>query len=46
MAQQEFPTDKELGAGVIDVKAFKAETGEDVAGRIRTSSGTSRRPRG
>jgi 5-methyltetrahydropteroyltriglutamate--homocysteine methyltransferase len=31
-----FPTDKELGAGVIDVKAFKAETPEDVAARIRT----------
>ena len=33
---KEFPTDKELGAGVIDVKAFKAETPEDVAARIRT----------
>ena len=33
---REFPTDKELGAGVIDVKAFKAETPEDVAARIRT----------
>ncbi len=32
---KEFPTDKELGAGVIDVKAFKAETPEDVAARIR-----------
>jgi 5-methyltetrahydropteroyltriglutamate--homocysteine methyltransferase len=32
---KEFPTDKELGAGVIDVKAFRAETPEDVAGRIR-----------
>ena len=32
----EFPTEKELGAGVIDVKAFKAETPEDVAARIRT----------
>jgi len=32
----EFPTDKELGAGVIDVKAFKAESAEEVAGRIRT----------
>ena len=26
---KEFPTDKELGAGVIDVKAFKAETADD-----------------
>ncbi len=33
---KEFPTDKELGAGVIDVKAFKAESPEDVAARIRT----------
>ncbi len=32
---KEFPTDKELGAGVIDVKAFKAETADDVAARIR-----------
>jgi 5-methyltetrahydropteroyltriglutamate--homocysteine methyltransferase len=32
---KEFPTDKELGAGVIDVKAFKAESPEDVAQRIR-----------
>jgi len=32
---REFPTDKELGAGVIDVKAFKAETAEEVAERIR-----------
>ena len=32
---QEFPTDKELGAGVIDVKAFKAETAAEVAERIR-----------
>ena len=31
----EFPTDKELGAGVIDVKAFKAESAADVAERIR-----------
>ena len=29
------PADKELGAGVIDVKAFKAETPTDVAERIR-----------
>ncbi len=33
---KEFPTDKELGAGVIDVKAFKPETAEDVAARART----------
>jgi 5-methyltetrahydropteroyltriglutamate--homocysteine methyltransferase len=32
---KDFPRDKELGAGVIDVKAFKAETTEDVAERIR-----------
>ena len=32
---KEFPTDKELGAGVIDVKAFKAESAHDVAERIR-----------
>jgi 5-methyltetrahydropteroyltriglutamate--homocysteine methyltransferase len=32
---KEFPTDKELGAGVIDVKAFRAETPTDVAERIR-----------
>jgi 5-methyltetrahydropteroyltriglutamate--homocysteine methyltransferase len=33
---QDFPKDKELGAGVIDVKAFRAETATDVAERIRT----------
>ncbi|PYN16013.1 MAG: methionine synthase [Candidatus Rokuibacteriota bacterium] len=32
---REFPTDKELGAGVIDVKAFKAESPLEVAARIR-----------
>ena len=32
---KDFPKDKELGAGVIDVKAFKSETAEDVAERIR-----------
>jgi len=32
---KEFPTDKELAAGVIDVKAFKAETAQEVAERIR-----------
>jgi 5-methyltetrahydropteroyltriglutamate--homocysteine methyltransferase len=33
---REFPTDMELGAGVIDVKAFKSESAADVAERIRT----------
>jgi 5-methyltetrahydropteroyltriglutamate--homocysteine methyltransferase len=33
---KDFPPDKELGAGVVDVKAFRAETGADVAERIRT----------
>jgi len=32
---KDFPRDKELGAGVIDVKAFKAETAAEVAQRIR-----------
>ncbi len=32
---KDFPRDKELGAGVIDVKAFKSETAADVAERIR-----------
>jgi len=32
---EEFPRDKELGAGVIDVKAFRSETALDVAERIR-----------
>src|SRR5207253_7629701 len=32
---KEFPTDKELGAGVIDVKAFKAESAAEVAERVR-----------
>jgi 5-methyltetrahydropteroyltriglutamate--homocysteine methyltransferase len=32
---KEFPKDKELGAGVIDVKAFKAETANEVAERVR-----------
>jgi 5-methyltetrahydropteroyltriglutamate--homocysteine methyltransferase len=31
----DWPRHLELGAGVIDVKAFKAETAEDVAERIR-----------
>lgn len=33
---KDFPRDKELGAGVVDVKAFKAESAEEVAERIRT----------
>ena len=32
---KDFPRDKELGAGVVDVKAFKAETAAEVAERIR-----------
>src|SRR5713101_6735744 len=32
---KDWPHHLELGAGVIDVKAFKAETAEDVAERIR-----------
>jgi 5-methyltetrahydropteroyltriglutamate--homocysteine methyltransferase len=32
---KDFPLDKELGAGVVDVKAFKAETATEVAERIR-----------
>jgi 5-methyltetrahydropteroyltriglutamate--homocysteine methyltransferase len=32
---RELAGDKELGAGVIDVKAFKAETAAEVAERIR-----------
>jgi 5-methyltetrahydropteroyltriglutamate--homocysteine methyltransferase len=32
---KELATDKELGAGVIDVKAFKAETADEVAERVR-----------
>ena len=31
----EFPTDKEVAAGVIDVKAFRVETPEEVADRVR-----------
>ena len=31
----EFPTDKEIAVGVIDVKAFRVETAEEVAERIR-----------
>jgi len=33
---KDWPRRLELGAGVIDVKAFKAETAEDVAERIRS----------
>ena len=32
---KEFAVDRELGAGVIDVKAYEIETPEDVADRIR-----------
>ena len=32
---KEFGIDRELGAGLIDVKSFYIETPEDVAGRIR-----------
>ncbi|MGH7277954.1 MAG: methionine synthase [Candidatus Rokuibacteriota bacterium] len=32
---KEWPGHLELGAGVIDVKAFKAETADDVAERVR-----------
>jgi 5-methyltetrahydropteroyltriglutamate--homocysteine methyltransferase len=32
---REFPSDKELGAGVVDVKSYYIETPEDVAARIR-----------
>jgi len=32
---KDWPRHLELGAGVIDVKAFRAETAEDVAERIR-----------
>jgi 5-methyltetrahydropteroyltriglutamate--homocysteine methyltransferase len=31
----EFPTDKEVAVGVIDVKAFRVETPEAVADRVR-----------
>ena len=33
---KEWPKHLELGAGVIDVKAFRAETAQDVAERVRT----------
>jgi 5-methyltetrahydropteroyltriglutamate--homocysteine methyltransferase len=32
---RDWPAHLELGAGVIDVKAFRAETAEEVAERIR-----------
>jgi 5-methyltetrahydropteroyltriglutamate--homocysteine methyltransferase len=32
---KDWPPHLELGAGVVDVKAFKAETAEDVAARVR-----------
>jgi len=34
---KEFSVDRELGAGVIDIKAYEVETPEDVAQRIRTA---------
>jgi 5-methyltetrahydropteroyltriglutamate--homocysteine methyltransferase len=34
---QEFPSDMELAAGLIDVKNYYVETAEDVAERIRTA---------
>lgn len=34
---QEFPSDKELAAGLIDVKNYYVETPEDVAQNIRTA---------
>ena len=40
---KDFPTDKELGAGVIDVKAFKAETAKTSPSASARSSPTSRR---
>ena len=32
---KDLPRDKELGAGVVDVKAFRVETPQDVADRLR-----------
>ncbi|HXH08272.1 MAG TPA: methionine synthase [Alphaproteobacteria bacterium] len=32
---QEFSPDKELGAGIVDIKSFYVETPEDIAERIR-----------
>lgn len=34
---KEFPVDREIGLGVVDVKAYEVETPEDVADRIRTA---------
>jgi 5-methyltetrahydropteroyltriglutamate--homocysteine methyltransferase len=34
---QEFPSDKELAAGLVDVKNYYVETAEDVAERIRAA---------
>ncbi len=34
---REFPSDKELAAGLVDVKNYYVETAEDVAERIRTA---------
>ncbi len=34
---REFPSDKELAAGLVDVKNYYIETAEDVAGRIRAA---------
>ncbi len=31
----EFPTDKQIAVGVLDVKAFRVESAEDVASRVR-----------
>ncbi len=31
----EFPTDKEIAVGVVDVKAFHVETPEEIAARVR-----------
>ena len=36
---RDWPRHLELGAGVVDVKAFKAETADDVAARIRAILG-------
>ncbi len=34
---QQFPNDKELAAGLVDVKNYYCETADDVAARIRTA---------
>ena len=33
----EFPTDKEVAVGVVDVKAFRVETPEEIAERVRVA---------